>query len=340
MVRVLLGSGTFGSVYMEEGKVYKCFNLNVPGVQIIREASIIKQLAHVNIIKFMGLKGRELQMEYGGIRIMDYLITTNRALTVWEILPQIESVLTYMNENGVIHRDIKPSNILVKSNNGKPLLKLCDFGISRYYDNEMSWQPATINYRAPELYIETSKYTSDVDIWSMGCVLYELITGKTLFNGKTETTIIQSILQLIPCSSEDLMSIGLQIYVNIKGRATIYKIPQLYGFEECNMQVIEKCKLLSAKITSMIVINPRGRNKYGVYKHKTYKPHNINKNTYNLSQSTLAIADKVYDLFKSRPNILNESIQFAARYNAAQSINMDAVALEEIMMENGLIPMF
>ncbi|KAL0342681.1 UNVERIFIED_CONTAM: Cyclin-dependent kinase G-2 [Sesamum calycinum] len=91
----------------------------------------------------------------------------------------------FLHENGVMHRDLKPSNILI---NKKGELKICDFGLSRQFENESgsySPQVVTLWYRAPEILAEVETYSTAIDMWSLGCIMAELLLKEVLFKGRT-----------------------------------------------------------------------------------------------------------------------------------------------------------
>jgi cell division cycle 2-like protein len=88
-------------------------------------------------------------------------------------------------EAGIMHRDLKTSNLLY-SNDG--ILKVCDFGLARKQTKRAvytNWV-VTLWYRAPELLLGESSYNDKIDIWSVGCILAELILGEPLLAGKNE----------------------------------------------------------------------------------------------------------------------------------------------------------
>jgi p38 MAP kinase len=102
--------------------------------------------------------------------------------------------LKYLHSAGVIHRDLKPGNILINDNCD---LKICDFGLAREQDHQMTGYVTTRYYRAPEIMLTWQKYSYAVDIWSVGCILAEMLLGKTLFAGKDHVhqfTLITEIL--------------------------------------------------------------------------------------------------------------------------------------------------
>ena len=109
---------------------------------------------------------------------------------------QIVRGMKYVHSAGIIHRDLKPSNIAV---NEDCELKILDFGLARPTENEMTGYVATRWYRAPEIMLNWMHYNqtgktishfvqlcdllSSVDLWSVGCIMAEMLTGKTLFPG-------------------------------------------------------------------------------------------------------------------------------------------------------------
>ena len=117
---------------------------------------------------------------------------------------QVLRGLKYIHSANVIHRDLKPRNLLVNSNCD---LKICDFGLARVDDPEnndralMSSYVATRWYRAPEVILGRKRYTKAVDMWSVGCILAELVGRKPIFPGRDsfhQITLIVSILGTPP----------------------------------------------------------------------------------------------------------------------------------------------
>ncbi|VCX43318.1 unnamed protein product [Gulo gulo] len=101
--------------------------------------------------------------------------------------------LKYIHAAGIIHRDLKPGNLAV---NEDCELKILDFGLARQADSEMTGYVVTRWYRAPEVILNWTRYTQTVDIWSAGCIMAEMITGKTLFKGSDHLDQLKEIMKV------------------------------------------------------------------------------------------------------------------------------------------------
>jgi serine/threonine protein kinase len=108
------------------------------------------------------------------------LLTT---LQVVSYVRQLLEALKVCHENGIIHRDLKPSNLFIDRNN---TLRLGDFGLARKIAQssgvKYSTNVTTLFYRAPEILMESTLYGCEVDMWSVGCIIYELMSKRPLFH--------------------------------------------------------------------------------------------------------------------------------------------------------------
>ncbi len=155
-----------------------------------REASIIAQLAHSNIVQVID-RGREnnllyIVMEYVEGQSLDKLIKDGKLTLsqIIDIMTQICDGLGYAHKAGVIHRDLKPANILVDQRSGR--IKIADFGIASLETTDSALATLTLdrsaigtmNYMSPEQRMDSHRVTASSDIFSLGVVLYEMLTGK------------------------------------------------------------------------------------------------------------------------------------------------------------------
>lgn len=128
---------------------------------------------------------------------------------------QILCGLKYIHSADVLHRDLKPGNLLV---NADCELKICDFGLARGYSQNpeknagfLTEYVATRWYRAPEIMLSFQSYTKAIDIWSVGCILAELLGSKPIFKGKDYVDQLNQILYIVGTPPEETLTrIGSQ----------------------------------------------------------------------------------------------------------------------------------
>jgi len=116
---------------------------------------------------------------------------------VKNLMLQLFNGLRYLHDLPLCHRDLKPANLLLNLTDG--ILRIADFGSCRTLEANGRFSPdqVTLWYRAPEILLGSRSYTNAVDIWSAGCVLVELLTGKPIFDAHSEIDQINKIFGVL-----------------------------------------------------------------------------------------------------------------------------------------------
>jgi len=118
------------------------------------------------------------------------------------LMQQLFRAIHHLHDNWILHRDLKASNLLLSH---KGILKVGDFGLAREYGSPLKNYTAivvTLWYRAPELLLGIKQYSTHIDVWSIGCILGELLLMEPLFPGKSEVDELNRIFKLLGTPSE------------------------------------------------------------------------------------------------------------------------------------------
>ena len=112
------------------------------------------------------------------------------------LMRQLAMSLDHLEQIGLMHRDLKPENVLLCAHSSR--LALADFGSAKFVEpgRPSTTYICTRFYRAPELILDRSLYSSSVDIWAFGCVLAEFAHGAPLFTGDTQVDVMSSIIRV------------------------------------------------------------------------------------------------------------------------------------------------
>ena len=197
-----IGKGTFGNVYKLEknNKFYALKKISIKDLdqeeidKIKQEAKILSDLDNENIIKYYGCKEEDdyfnIVMEYGGKSNLYNFIQSYRQKNenieeykIKDIILQICIAIKVIHENKIIHRDLKPENILINEDNK---IKITDFGVSKKLstiESKTNSQVGTQHYMALEIE-KGEKYNNKVDIYSLGCIIYELFNLEEYYMDK------------------------------------------------------------------------------------------------------------------------------------------------------------
>ncbi|CAI0417120.1 unnamed protein product [Linum tenue] len=175
-------------------KIGNAFDNRIDAKRTLREIKLLRHMDHDNVIAIRDIirppKKEAFNDVYIVYELMDtdlhQIIRSGQALTddhCQYFLYQLLRGLRYVHSANVLHRDLKPSNLLLNANCD---LKIGDFGLARTTSETdfMTEYVVTRWYRAPELLLNCSEYTAAIDIWSVGCILGEIMTQEPLFPGK------------------------------------------------------------------------------------------------------------------------------------------------------------
>jgi len=196
-----LGEGTYGVVYKCKNKdnqmlvAVKRIRLEnedegIPSTAI-REISILKQLKHPNIVNLIDLIHGERKLhlvfeflDYDLKKFLDQNQGSLHPQLVKSYLYQMLDAITYCHSKRILPRDLKPQNLLIDKDGH---IKLADFGLARAFGipiKTLTHEILTLWYRAPEILLGQKEYSTPVDIWSIGCIFYEMAHRSKLLSRK------------------------------------------------------------------------------------------------------------------------------------------------------------
>jgi len=195
-------------------KLARPFQSAIHAKRTYRELRMLKHMNHENIIGLQDVFTPSPSLsEFSDLYLVTHLmgadlnnIVKTQKLSddhVQFLVYQILRGMKYVHSAGIIHRDLKPSNIAV---NEDCELRILDFGLARPTENEMTGYVATRWYRAPEIMLNWMHYNLTVDIWSVGCIMAEMLTGKTLFPGTDHIDQLTRILVLCGTPAEETLN--------------------------------------------------------------------------------------------------------------------------------------
>ncbi|GMM45059.1 cyclin-dependent serine/threonine-protein kinase [Pichia kluyveri] len=239
-----LGEGTYATVYKGKNKALGTYvalkEINLDSEEgtpstAIREISLMKELKHENIVTLYDVIHTEnkltLVFEFMDSDLKRYMdmngYNSNGALdprTVKSFMYQLLRGILFCHDNRVLHRDLKPQNLLISS---KGQLKLGDFGLARAFGipvNTFSNEVVTLWYRAPDVLLGSRNYSTSIDMWSTGCILAEMFTGKPLFSGSSNDDQLLKIFRIMGTPNERTWP-GVSNYPNYKSNFTLF-VPQ------------------------------------------------------------------------------------------------------------------
>lgn len=215
----IVGSGTYSDVYRAhhklDGSMVTLKKLRISGdangvtSTAIREMSMLRELSTCNyIVRLLDTmhEGHRiyLVLEYLDLDLAQYLQMNGSPcgsikIFMWQLLKG----LAFAHERRVVHRDLKPHNVLLDRHTGR--LKIADLGLARTFTppaKPYTHEVVTLLYRPPEILLGSTRYSSYVDMWSLGCIFAEMALGSPLFQGDSEIGQLYQIFNLLGTPDE------------------------------------------------------------------------------------------------------------------------------------------
>eukprot|EP00921_Rhytidocystis_pertsovi_P000135 GHVQ01000291.1.p1 GENE.GHVQ01000291.1~~GHVQ01000291.1.p1 ORF type:complete len:330 (+),score=21.13 GHVQ01000291.1:328-1317(+) len=266
-----LGKGAYGIVWKATDrrsnttvalkKIFDAFQNQTDSQRTFREIMFLQELCgHENIVRLINVLKADNDKDI--YLVFDYMETDLHAVIRANILEEIHKqyiiyqllkAIRYMHSGDLVHRDMKPSNILL---NSECHVKVADFGLARSVAQTsdsaeqssavLTDYVATRWYRAPEILLGSTRYTKGVDMWSLGCILGELISGRPIFPGTSTMNQLERIQVLTGRpSSEDLKAVNCP-YANMMMESLPIQKPRSFRelFPNAPSQAIDLLKLL------------------------------------------------------------------------------------------------
>ncbi|CAD8085164.1 unnamed protein product [Paramecium sonneborni] len=182
-------------------------------IDSLREVRFMNSMIHqnLNIPKqvFMKTSKKKNDDTFGSLCfVYDYMVSLTELIHVYReqndffqeediklILFQILKGFEELHTKMIMHRDFKPENVLITKDG---ILKITDFGLARLWeDKPMTTQTCTMQYRSPELYFDSQRYSPSLDVWAIGCVFAELHLKQPLFSGESEMKILAKMVNIL-----------------------------------------------------------------------------------------------------------------------------------------------
>ncbi|GAB2242733.1 hypothetical protein Droror1_Dr00019508 [Drosera rotundifolia] len=269
-----LGRGAYGIVCCARNsetkedvaikKIGNAFSNRIDAKRTLREIKLLTHMDHDNVIKIKDVirppNKEEFNDVYIAYELMDtdlhQIIRSSQELTddhCQYFLYQVLRGLKYIHSANVLHRDLKPSNLLLNANCD---LKICDFGLARTTSETdfMTEYVVTRWYRAPELLLNCSEYTAAIDIWSVGCIIMEIIGREPIFPGKDYMQQLGLITQLLG-SPEDA---DLEFLKSANAKNYVKQLP--WSQKKSFSQIFPKASPLVLDLAEqMLVFDPSKR---------------------------------------------------------------------------------
>lgn len=215
-----LGEGTYGVVYRaidnRTGDVVALKQMRLEqeeeGIPVtaLREIALMKNLQHINIVQLLEVISSKNSLtmvseylEYDLRKYIEFSKAGIHAPLLKSYAFQLLCGICYLHSNRIIHRDMKPQNLLI---NKEGFLKICDFGLARKFNippRQYTNEVVTLWYRPVELLMHAPIYDIAIDIWGIGCIIAEMVSGSPLFPGDSEIDELHKIFEVLGTPTEE-----------------------------------------------------------------------------------------------------------------------------------------
>ena len=221
-----IGEGTYATVYKATDSASASSLVALKEIRLneeegtpstaLREISFMRELVHPNIVRLLEVihTPQSLCLVFELLQQdLKSLLDARRELKhpfslaqVQSVMFQILSGLAFCHDHKILHRDLKPQNLLLSSEGH---VKLADFGLARGFGipvNAFSSEVVTLWYRPPDILLGSTSYTTSIDMWSVGCIMAELLLLRPLFPGKDARDQIHRIFSVLGTPSLELLT--------------------------------------------------------------------------------------------------------------------------------------
>jgi|TARA_B110000208_G_scaffold182121_1_gene233531 serine/threonine protein kinase len=217
-----LGEGTYGVVYKaRDNKTSKIVALKKIRLEVedegipstaLREISVLRTLEHPNVVDLIDVEHSDNRLylvfeflDQDLKKFMDSVRTRYiKPAVVKSYVFQLLLGIDFCHKRGIMHRDLKPQNLLLDQRGN---LKLADFGLARAFCipvRAYTHEVITLWYRAPEILLGSQRYSTGVDMWSIGCIFAELANKRPLWPGDSEIDMLFRIFRVLGTPNDDL----------------------------------------------------------------------------------------------------------------------------------------
>lgn len=270
-----IGRGTYGVVCSSINKdtdekvaikkISNIFDNCIDSVRTLREMMLLRNIRHENVIALKDVMMPVNRTSFKDVYLVYELMETDLHQIIKSTQPlsndhckyflfQLLRGLNYIHSAKILHRDLKPSNLLVNSNCD---LKICDFGLARtngVYGEFMTEYVVTRWYRAPELLLSCYNYGTSIDVWSVGCILAEILGRKPIFPGTSSLDQLKLIVSVLGSPHE----YDLEFIDTPRERMFIESFPYTRGVHFSNL-FPEADPLAIDLLQKMLVFDPTKR---------------------------------------------------------------------------------